>query len=199
MEVPVLNATYRIGVGKNSAKRARNIGQVPGVIYDEALNKLIGIEQRELDTVLNQYGQNAVVEVKIGEDRIKSVIAEVQHDPINRQVVHIDFKPVNERSKVRAHIPVKFIGTEDAERIGGIIQKQKQEIEVECTADSVPKYITADLSQLNVGQSFKVQDIEIAEELTILTKPIEVLATLTAPANYSVTSEQGTAGNEGEK
>ncbi|MBZ4644848.1 MAG: large subunit ribosomal protein [Petroclostridium sp.] len=184
MEIPVLNANYRIGVGKNSARRSRNIGQIPGVVYDSDLNKLIGIDKKDLDSVLAHYGENALVNIQLGGDTIKSMIVEVQHHPVSRQVMHVDFKPVRDDTRVRAHIPIKFIGMAEVERSGGILQRQRQEIEVECAADRVPKFINIDLSRLAVGQSFKVLDIEIAEELSILTKPTEVIATLTAANNF---------------
>ena len=195
MEMPVLNASYRAQSGTNSAHRARNLGQVPGVIYDANLNKLIEVDKKELDTVIHHYGENAMVNVNIGEQSVKTMIKDIQYHPVNQQVIHIDFKPVSDSTRVRTRVPVRFIGVPEAERHGGIIQKQKQEIEVECVADKVPKFLNADLSQLEVGDNFKVQDMEFAEELTLLTKPNEVLALLIPKSNY-VEQESGEEAKE---
>lgn len=192
MDMPVLNASYRAESGKNSAHRARNLGQVPGVIYDANLNKLIEVDKKELDTVIHNYGQNAMVFVNVGDQSLKTMIKEVQYHPVNQEVIHIDFKPVSDSTRVRTRVPVRFVGVPEAERHGGIIQKQKQEIEVECVADKVPKFLNADVSQLEVGGNFKVQDMEFAEELTLLTRPNEVLALLIPKTNY-VEQESGEA------
>ncbi|MDK2798457.1 MAG: large subunit ribosomal protein [Clostridiales bacterium] len=184
MEIPAVNVNYRIGVGKNSAHRTRENGQVPGVVYDANANKLIEIDKKTLESILTKYGENTLVNLQLGDETIKSMIMEVQHHPVNNQVIHVDFKPVQNDTRVRTHVPIRFIGTSEVKRNGAILQKQRQEIEVECVADKVPKYIEVDLSQLAVGQSFKVQDIEVAEELIVLTEPTEVLTTLTSASNY---------------
>jgi len=196
VEIPVLNAEDRTVFGKKSAKRVRKMGKVPGVLYDPNQNKLIGVDRKELDNIIAHYGINALVRLQFNNETVQSVIKEVQHDPVNRQIIHIDFKPVDENTKVRAHVPIKFIGISDVERIGGIVQRQRQEVEVECAADKIPKQITVSLKGLSIGQSVKVQDIEIAEELTLLTEPEEVLATLTAPVHYFVHEEKSEVASE---
>lgn len=188
MNIPAVNADYRIGVGSCSAGRSRRMGQIPAIIYDSQLNKMIEVNKKDLDSLLHTYGDNCVVNVRLGGDTIQSMIMEVQRHPISNEPIHIDFKPVSDTIKVHTRIPVRFIGLDQVKQSGGILQKQRQEIEVECMPQHVPKYITADLSNLTVGQSFTVQDIEIAEELTMLTKPTEVLATLTSPDNYVETA-----------
>ncbi|NLY44045.1 MAG: 50S ribosomal protein L25 [Clostridiaceae bacterium] len=198
MDVPVLRVNYRIGSGKNSARRSRRAGQVPGVIYDAVKNKLISVEKKELDAILHDYGENALVNLELGDEHIKSIIAQVQRHPVSQQAIHVDFKPVQEDMRVRAHVPIRFIGVSEIERNGGIVQRQRQEIEVECSADRVPKYIPVDLGKLAVGQNLKVQDIEISEELSILTKPTEVIATLTLPSNY-VSQKSIAVENNGEE
>jgi len=190
MEIPVLNVEYRADTGKNSAHRSRKRGNVPGVIYDPNQNKLIEVDKKELENILSRYGVNALVNIKLGNDTIKTIIKEVQHDPINSQVIHIDFKPVDDNTKVRTHVPIRFVGVNAAERTGGILQRHRQEVEIECAADRVPKYVNVDLSKLSLGQSIKVQDIEFAEELTLLTKPTEVIAALTPPVNFIVDDEE---------
>ena len=190
MQIQEVQANYRHGIGSNYARRCRNNGLVPAVIYDSFSNKVIELDKREIEMILKQYGNHAIVNLQVGPENIKSMIMEVQHDPVNHQIIHVDFKPVTENMRVRTSIPIRFIGAANIERSGAIIQKQRQELEIECLVDRVPKYIDVDLSQLSAGHSFKVQDVEIAEDLTIMTKPEEVLATITTSSNR--TEEQTT-------
>ncbi|MGE4282715.1 MAG: 50S ribosomal protein L25 [Clostridia bacterium] len=189
METPTLNAYDRMGMGKNSAHKVREMGQVPAIIYDIALNKMIAIEKKDLDAILIHYGENAIVNLQLGEESIKSIIKEVQYHPVTNQVIHVDLKPIQQDTRIRTHVPVHLVGNEYIDRSGGVLQKQRQEIEVECMADRIPKFINADISGLSVGQSFKVLDLEVAEELSILTKPNEVIVTLTAANNFGQTEE----------
>ncbi len=190
MEIARLDVNNRNGVGKNDARRTRRIGYIPGVIYDISGNKLVEIKKRDIDAVLSHNGYNAIVNISIGNEMIKAMIMDVQYHPISKELIHVDFKPVTDHTKIHTHIPIKFIGAREIERIGGILQKQRQDVEVECTADNVPKYIEADISRLGIGQSFKVYDMEIAEELTMITKPTEVLVTLTSPDDYVEDEEE---------
>lgn len=185
MQLPVLNANYRIGVGTGSAHRSRAKGQIPAVVYDIDANKIIEVDKKDLESLLTIYGNNALINVQLGENRIKCLIREVQYHPIHRNIIHVDFKPVNEDTRIHTRVPIRFTGVKESARTGGILQKQRQNIEVECLASSVPKYISADIGRLAIGESFSVQDIEIAEELTLLTRPDEVLVTLIAPKDYA--------------
>lgn len=182
MNIPSIEANYRIGVGSASAERTRKVGYVPAVIYDEQLNKSVQIDKQNLDYLIKNYGDNTVVNVQVGDDVIKSMIMNVQRHPISNQVIHIDLKPVNQDTRVHTQVPIRFIGLEQVKRSGGILQKQRSQVEIECVADNVPKYLMVDLSNLSVGDSYTVQDMEFAEELTLITKTNEVIATLTSPA-----------------
>ncbi len=184
MEIASLNVNNRNGVGKNNARRTRRIGHIPGVIYDINGNKLVEIEKKDLDAVLSHNRYNAIVNISIGNEIIKAMIMDVQYHPISKELIHVDFKPVTDHTKIHTHIPIRFIGAREIELTGGILQRQRQDVEVECTADNVPKYLEADISRLGLGQSFKVYDMEIAQELTMITKPTEVLVTLTSPDDY---------------
>lgn len=187
MKTPVIIANYRIGTGTGSAHRTRRIGQVPGIVYDNAANKIVCMNKKDLDLLIAANGINAVVDLQLGDSTIKAMIVDVQYHPVTKDVIHIDFKPVFSDSKVHTHVPIRFIGMEYAESNGGIVQKQKQSIEIRCSADKIPKFIPVDLNGLRPGQSFKVQDVEFAEEFTILDKPTEVLALITTPNNYDTT------------
>ncbi len=182
MNIPSIEVDYRIGAGSASSERVRKAGYVPAVIYDEKCNKMVQIEKQALDYLIKNYGSNTLVEIQVGDDAIKSILMHIQHHPITNQVIHIDLKPINEETRVHTHIPIRFIGLEDIKKSGGVLQKQRSQVEVACMANNVPKYLTADLSSLAVGDSYTLKDMEFAEELTLITKTHEVIATLISPA-----------------
>ncbi len=65
-------------------------------------------------------------------------------------------------------IPINCTGERHLNERGAVVQKEKSNIKVSCIPDKLPKYITLDLSDAKIGSIFKLSDIEVAEEISIL-------------------------------
>ena len=67
-------------------------------------------------------------------------------------------------------------------RDSGILQNLMRDIEIECLPDRIPGHIKIDISGLEIGQSFRVSDLQIGEGIKILTDPEDVIVNVIAPA-----------------
>lgn len=178
MNKPVIEGISREKTGKNAAKKIRAAGYIPAVVYDNTQNKVINVSREDMLEALKKQGDSALVEIKMGPSIINALIKEVQRDPVSEDLLHVDFKPVDMNKIVHTKVPVKFTGNDMLKRQGGVIQSQKSEIEVEGKPDSLPKSVNIDVSKFNLGDSIKVSDVEIAGEISIVSRPDEVIATI---------------------
>src|SRR6516225_9845079 len=97
---PKLRAHKRTLLGRNAIKRIKEKGLVPGVIYGSNQAPMpLQVENRELSAVLaHASSEHILVELEIVDGNQSTnklaLIQEVQHHPLKRGLVHVDFHAV---------------------------------------------------------------------------------------------------------
>src|SRR5260370_11401780 len=111
-----LTAQRRTQVGRNAIKKIKADGMVPGVIYGSGQEPVkLQINGRELLNVLSHAsGENILVELEILDGSEKqnalAMIQEIQHHPLQREIVHVDFHAVSANETVSAEVPIETVG-----------------------------------------------------------------------------------------
>lgn len=178
MENVLLNSSVRKEVGKGPSHRVREMGHVPGVIYGHHFaNYPLEFNTKEIMKILRQHGDNAIINVMVNGISYPAIIKEVQRDPVSGELLHIDLQQINTSEKISTTVPIILAGRRNIQN-EGILQQQIQKIEIECYPDKVPENVTLDVSNLNVGDSIKISDVEFSEEVAILNDNEEVIASL---------------------
>jgi large subunit ribosomal protein L25 len=206
-----LSAQTRQGVGRNSVKKTRAQGFVPAVVYgatQAALN--LQLPARQLSEALSRAtGEQMLVELEIQEGAQTSnrlaLIQQVQHDPVRRTVLHVDFHAVNENEKLHAHVAVEAHGEAVGVKThGGLLVLLLHSVEVECLPKDLPEVIRVDVSNLNIDDAIHLRDLQLPPgvhyrgegDVTVLrvsapsTGVQETAAAGTAPAQPEVIREK---------
>lgn len=179
MDQAFLSGQFRSQIGKGPVNRLRNQGWVPGIIYGHNVDNIpVEINSKEISRILRYYGENSLIGIDLGYGVKRVLIKEVQRDPVTRQVLHVDFQEVRQDEKVKTVVPVILVGKEIAERSGLVLQHQLREIEIECLPQHLPKYLQADVSRMDIGESMTIADLEVSEEISILNDDKEIIASL---------------------
>ena len=184
METNELNAGIRTAAGKGHARRLRKEGLVPAVFYGPgAAAMMLTVNAAEL-MKLRKKGENTFIKLIVTgqEKKIEklSVLKEVQVEPVSRELVHADFYEITMGHKITLDIPVHFTGKAKGVEAGGELHLLKREVKISCMPRHRPEFFAADLSEIAIGHSFKVQDISPVEGVTILDRDDAVLATVSA-------------------
>lgn len=128
-----------------------------------------------LQRIIEQAGTTRLVALKIeGDKSPKSVfIREIQKDAINGQLLHVDFYQIRKTEKMKADIPLAFVGEAPAMHLKGrILAQELSSISVECLPDRLPPQIEIDLSSLEeLDQAIHVSDITLGPDITLITPP----------------------------
>jgi large subunit ribosomal protein L25 len=163
-----LTVQTRTQVGRNAIKRVRKEGLIPGVIYgvgQEPIN--LEVNRRQLSTVLaHSSSENILLELEIvdGDNKRNSLamIQEVQHHPIQRQILHVDFHAVSATEKITAEVPIETVGEPIGVKTnGGLLEHNLRDLEVECLPGDLPDRIEVDVSGLDINQSIHVKDLKL--------------------------------------
>ena len=78
-------------------------------------------------------------------------------------------------------VPITLIGQADGVKQGGVLQFQTRELEVRCLPSELPDSLSLYVSELQIGDSLTVQDIELPKGVEVQHEPDEVIVSVTAP------------------
>ncbi len=165
VEQVTLKATKREETGSGPAGRLRSEGWVPAVIYghgEESRN--LKVNAHDLRQLLEGISvDNTLVDLEVdgGGGSRKVLIREVQTHPWKSEILHVDFFQIREDEEIRVAIPIRFVGNPLGVREeGGILQTNRNELEVQCLPSEIPEYFELDVTELDIGDSLHVADLD---------------------------------------
>jgi large subunit ribosomal protein L25 len=184
MATASLNATIRNERGTGVARKLRQSGQVPAVIYGHGRDpQSLAINTREVERLLGTISAGStVIELNVGGSTARTLIREIQRHPFKRSIVHIDFQELVAGEKVTVSVPLRFTGTAEGVRnSGGILEETMHQVHVRVDPSMIPDHIDVDVTPLTIGHSFHIKDLHLPEGITILDDAGATVCVCTAP------------------
>jgi len=177
MDELVLNK--RLNKTANAVKQKRREGKVPGVVYGKKLGSLMfEIGEMELVEELSRNGEHGVLRFDLDGYNGTAIIKEVQKDPVSHKVIHIDLEEVSRYGMLETEVPIKLEGKEFLSTKGIVIQTQKDSVKISCKAQDIPKSIDVNVSNAKLGSVYKLSDLEVGSEISIIDKLSTVFASV---------------------
>jgi len=193
-------------VGNGPARRLRQAGQIPAVLYGPKTESvLLSVNRNDFDLVLKKgrIGQiilNLVIQNNGETYNRPAMIKELQVHPVSRKFLHIDFYEIDMDRKITAGIPIVTTGTSVGVERGGILQIIRRELEVQCLPFEVPESIEIDITDLDMGDSVHVEDITLDGEVEFLGESnLTVVTVLTPKIEEEPEEEEEVEEEEAEK
>jgi large subunit ribosomal protein L25 len=177
-------AQSRKETGKGAMRKIRREKGIPAVLYGEKRDPLcLRLVASDIERLLNRGGAHAILDLQIDDAAEKNLamIKEIQHATMTSKIIHMDLIRISLDKKVEVNISLELINTEEVKKTGGIITQMINELKVECFPDRIPETIQLDLAKADMGDSFKVHDLKVSEDITILDDPEEVIVAILAP------------------
>lgn len=181
MDEITLSAQLRQSSGKGVAHKLRAQGLLPGVFYlQDNINKPIQLNAHELLLALKQKPSIIRLHLDDGTD-YECVVRDLQKDPVTGKHLHVDLMGIVRGQKVTVKIPVELEGSAYGARTqGGILQQMMHQINVECLPKDIPEKIVLDITELKIGDSLHVSDIQ-ADNIRILDDEDRTIVAVLAP------------------
>lgn len=180
-----LSAKRRSSTGKGAARRMRAKGQVPAVLYgkdQEAIS--LTVDAREAGQLFHSISvENTIVNVRIDDEdeEMETLVREIQMHPFRDDIVHVDFYRIQRGVAIEVDVPVNYVGTAQGVRDGGVLEVILHEVRVKCIPAKIPSSIDIDISALDIGDSIHGDQIEVEEDVELLTDVIRTLCLVAAP------------------
>jgi len=205
MEVVKVVAQPRQERGKGPARRLRQAGKLPAVLYGHGETESLAIVEETLVNIWqSEAGENTILELMIeGEPATtyNAIVREVQINPLSRRPIHVDLYRVRMDEPITVTVPLEFINIpEDRLKVAQhMLSPLLRELEVACLPRDIPEAITVDLSALEIGVVLHVNALVLPPGVTLVTEPEEpVVMTEMIRAEMAAAGEAAAAAGVGE-
>ena len=169
-----LTAELRTTVGKGASRRLRRLeDKVPAIIYGgEADAQMLTMSGNELSKAMQiEAFYSQVLSVSIDGKAEQAVVRDVQRNPANERVQHIDFQRVSADREINVSVPLHFINEEACVGVkmqGGTLTRTLTEVEISCLPANLPEFIEVDMAEIESGSSVHLSDLIIGEGVSIV-------------------------------
>lgn len=149
--------------GRNAAEALRDAHRVPGVMYGPTVEDNIhfSIDELELEKVL-AVSKRQIIKLSIDGETYNTLLKDIDFHPLSDRPTHADFYALAEGQKVTLSVPIHLEGTPvGVTEGGGRIFQPMHILRIRVTPDKIPGVYSVDISNLQIGDSLHVRDLEL--------------------------------------
>jgi large subunit ribosomal protein L25 len=166
MKVVSMSGSLRENVGKKDARKVRNNGGVPCVIYG-------GKEQIHFSTDSKSFlkivftPEVCFVKIEVDGKEYNTILQDIQYHPVTDIVYHADFMEFSEDKPIVMNVPIKITGVAPGILKGGKLVQKFRKLKVKALPADMPENIEININPLEIGMVIKVADIT-SDKYTVL-------------------------------
>lgn len=185
-EKTILKAQKREGTGKGVARKLRQIGQVPAVLYGRELESMhLSVDAHDAELLFRSISvDNTIVTLDVDGEKesFETLVREIQMHPWRATMLHVDFLRVQKGVAVDLDVPVVLEGVPVGVRLnGGVLEQIFHELPVRCIPSKIPESFVLDVTDLEINDSLHVSDIVLDEGVEIRIEPEQTICSIATP------------------
>lgn len=198
----VIKAAVRNEKGKGSARKLRSKKIIPAVLYGHKVDPvMLAIENSEIVKAFKTGDDTTLIKVQIDNQGKKDeklvMIRETQRHPVKNNILHLDLFAVNVKEKIHAPVHIRITGESPGVKLGGILRQIVREIEVRALPTEIPQHFEVDISNLEIGDSLQVSDLNPPENVQLLLDESAPILSIMPPT--VIKEDEPEEGEEGEE
>lgn len=179
-----IEAQMRAERGKNAARRLRQQGRIPAVLYGAYREPVaVAVQPSDITRLLHSpTGHNTIFNLAVrGGETTPVMIVDWQFHPVRDDLLHVDLKRIDLTKRIRVSVPVVTHGDpRGVKQQGGLLELVAREIEIECLPDEIPEHFTVNVTGLWIGQSLRAGEVPLTGSMKLLSSPETVIAHVVA-------------------
>lgn len=178
----LLAAKERTNLKHSNLRNLRESGEIPAVVYgNQNGSTAISVNNGELQKTIKEIGRNGIISLDLEGKSYKVMLSDYQKDPIKNFIYHADFLIVDMSAQLQAQVRINIVGTSKGVKDGGVLQQSLHEVTVTAKPNDIPEAIDVDVTELQVGDTIYIADIQSKQHVTIDNDGEEVVASVLAP------------------
>lgn len=178
----VLQAKVRNEFRRSDLKKIRDSGNIPAVVYGAKVeSKPVYLRSADLTKSIREVGRNGVISLDVNGSKQDVMLIEFQADALRKELIHADFLAINKSSKITVDVRLDLIGEPVGVKDGGVLQQPLHQISISSTPENIPHQVEVDVTNLQVGETVTIADINTNVTYTIHHDADEVIASILPP------------------
>jgi large subunit ribosomal protein L25 len=184
----VVTAQNRAEKGKGPARRLRQQGLIPAVVYGGKSEPThLAVDPSALmKAIETPHRFNTLLTLKMDAGEKHVLFKDYTVDPVTRRLLHADFLEVKLDQPVKVDVPVVTTGRSPGQAEGGILSIAAHEIVLEALPAKIPVRIEVDVTNLKIGGSIHISDLKAPEGCKFKFATDYVVAFLAIPEKEEV-------------
>ena len=197
METMTLKAKVRTESGTRAARRVRQEGSLPAIIYGHGEPpESIVMSHHDVEVALAHGLRMLSVELQ-GKTKLY-LIKDVQYDHLGATPIHMDLNRVDLDERVTVRVGIELRGIPKGASEGGILEQLMPDLEVECLVTDIPDTLHPIVTELEIGDSLFVKDLDLPRGVKALADPEERMAMVRAAVAKEEEEEEEVGEAEGD-
>ena len=169
----VIEAEPRLEQGSSASRRLRRAGRLPAILYGGHKDPVaVTLDHNAMMLNLrNDAFYSHILSVNLNGRTERAILRDVQRHPFKPSLVHVDLLRVSADEAIRVHVPLHFVNEDTCKGVktgGGMINRQMNEVEVECLPGDLPEFIEVDVANLSVGDSLHLSQLTLPPGVTLV-------------------------------
>lgn len=177
-------------LGTTSAKAARRQNLTPATVYGGTIESTsVLVKTSELEQILREQGRNAVFQVVLdGEKEAQVMFANIQREPLTREILNVELRHLEAGQKVIVSVPVTLLDV--GVIVDATVNQSLLEIEVEVAPADIPSGFEISVQGMEIGDSKLVSDLDLPEGVAVLDDADEPIVSIAPPVDEPEEDEE---------
>ena len=164
----MLEGIIRESIGKQATKTLRRDGYLIANIYGK------GLENINAAFKMNEYIRSVrkkdtlAFPVSVNGQEMSVVVQSYEAQAVTGNLLHVDLMVAQPGVETKYNVPIVPIGEAIGLKNKGLVHKAKPRLTVKCTAENLPSAIKIDITEMDVGNSKLVRDLDAIPNVQIL-------------------------------
>jgi len=167
----MLEGIVRESIGKKGTKALRRDGYLIANIYGKGLENInAAFKMNEyIRTVRNK--EAIAFPVSVGGKELSVVVQSYESQAVTGNLLHVDLMVAQEGVVTTFNVPVVAKGEAIGVKNKGLVHMAKARLTLKCTPQNLPNSIEIDVTDMDVGDSKLVRDLEEIPNVTVIDAP----------------------------
>lgn len=187
-------------LGKKSTHSLRSNLRIPSVLYGPKVKENVhfSVSEADIEKILS-VSQTKLQELTVDGKVYKTLLKNVEFDPVTDQAIHADFYVLDEATPVKLKVPIRLKGTAKGVRDGGgRVFQPLRIVRIRVIPERIPAQFEVDVTDLDIGDSIHVSDLDM-EGIDPLDDPKRTIVTIAPPKSEALFTSSAVADEEAEE
>lgn len=178
----ILQAIERTDLKHSTTRLIREEGKIPAIFYGRHVDSTpVYVDSSDFIKTMREVGRNGILQLLIDSKRHSVMLHDIQKDPLKNEFVHADFQVVDMSLDVEVDVNIHLVGEATGVKDGGVLQQPLYQLSVRALPANIPQSIEIDVTNLEVGQTVVVSDINTKGKYELNHEESEVIASILPP------------------